>query len=241
MAIVIVALFVWATWCSSALAENLLDMTPSISVAASATEEVVPDRATLLLGVVSNKPTASEAAAENAKASEAVIAEIKRQGISSRDIKTTALTVGPLFDEEKDANGRVVKRTQKGFRARNDLEVRTQATGAGKLASRLIDAGASELRSITFSLSDAETHIDALRAGAMKDALHRARIYAEAIGLRLGKVLLIKPTPDPEGQADMPSRRAPAGVSEAMGYMMPIEPGVQKLNVTVEVIWELAQ
>jgi uncharacterized protein YggE len=224
--------------------DNLKATTPSISITASTSEEVVPDSATIQLGIVTERPTATEATAENARASAAVIDEIKAQGIAARDVKTISVTVGPIFDEERDANGRALKRTQKGFRARNELEVRTASVqNVGTLVKRLIDKGVNSFRGVTFSLSDAEQHLDVLRASAIKDALRRARIYTEAIGLKLGKVLEIDPKIEHGGgnEASLPGRpRQPAGTYET-GYAVPIEAGVQKLSVTVSVLWELAQ
>src|SRR5512136_2572607 len=89
----------------AARAESLKDTTPSITVTGSAFEEVVPDRATIFLGVVSERPTAAEAAAENARAAQAVIDEIKAQGVAEKNIATLGATLAPYSSDEPDLRG----------------------------------------------------------------------------------------------------------------------------------------
>ncbi|MGB7125614.1 MAG: SIMPL domain-containing protein [Methylovirgula sp.] len=62
----------------------LKDSVPHVTVVGRASTEVVPDIAVLSLAVVTEKPTAKEAAAENAQAAQALVDEIKAQGIDAR-------------------------------------------------------------------------------------------------------------------------------------------------------------
>ncbi len=218
-------------------AENLRDSTPNIAVTGEAFEEVAPDRATLFIGVVSEKPTAVEAAEENARKAQAVVDELAAQGVEAKDIQTLGLTLAPYVSQEQDQRG---KRTVKGFRARNELSVTIRALDkASAIAQRAIDNGANEVSGVAFSVSDEPAHLDRLRDAAMKDALRRAKIYVEAIDVKLGRVIEIRPdaTMIPSKTYFHAAGRiepAPAPVTE-----VPLKPGMQKLSAQVTVVWAL--
>jgi hypothetical protein len=87
---------------------------PSITTNGVASTEVVPDIATISLGVETERPKAADAARDNALAAQAIVGEIKAQGIEARDIKTLSVTLAPVYDGIQDANGYVTKRTLRG-------------------------------------------------------------------------------------------------------------------------------
>ena len=97
---------------------------PSITTNGVASTEVVPDIATISLGVETERPKAADAARDNALAAQAIVGEIKAQGIEARDIKTLSVTLSPVYDEDRDDNGHVTKRTLRGYMAHNSLSVR---------------------------------------------------------------------------------------------------------------------
>ena len=67
-----------------------------------------------------------------------------------------------------------------------------------------------------------------------------ARLYAEVLGLSLGRVLEISPEATPESaMADTALLRA--APAEGAGVAIPIAPGVQKLQAQARVVWELVQ
>jgi uncharacterized protein YggE len=210
-----------------------------ITVPASASIEVVPDTATIRLAVMTERKTSREAAGENARTATRVIEEIRAAQIEARDVRTVAVTVAPVYSDERDPSGRVVKRTLTGYRAVNSMEVRVREIGkVGPLAQLLIDKGGNILSGIHFSVSDAEEQRDRLRVKAMQEAARRARIYTDAIGVRLGRVIEIEPERDDgDGPAPMPR----AAQAEAAPLAIPVEPGVQTLRARVTVTWQLAE
>ncbi|ACK51878.1 protein of unknown function DUF541 [Methylocella silvestris BL2] len=235
---------VLASGASAASAQEFLtlkDTVPSIAMTGEATLEVAPNIAILSLGVETERPTATEAANENAKAAQAVIADIKAAGIDPRDIRTLGVTLMPVYDETTDANGRVTKRTLRGYQARNDLSVRVrQIEKAGALARQWIEKGANQFGGVEFDVDQKEAKYDALRGEAVRDALRKATSFTSGLGIRLGRVLEIS-RPD-GGERPMPmAMAARAAKSDAASVAIPIEPGVQTLRVEVQVAWELAQ
>ncbi len=221
---------------------TLKDTLPSITTTGEASVDVVPNIAILSLGVETERPKAADAAEENAKASAAVVADIKAEGIDARDIATLGVTLEPVYDETTDSSGRVVKRTLRGYRARNDLSVKVrQIEKAGALAQQWIAKGANAFGGVEFDYDQKDARYDALRGDAVRDALRKATSYVNGLGIRLGRVVAIA-SPGGGGYARpvggaMSARAAPSAAAVAI----PIEPGVQTLSVEVEVSWELAQ
>src|SRR5919198_4950764 len=118
---------------------SLKDSVPNISTEGTASIEVVPDIATILIGADTERPKAADAARENTWIAQAIVGEIKAQGIEDKDIKTVFVTLEPVYDEVRDSTGRITKRTLRGFTAHNSLRVRVRdIKKAGALASQLI-------------------------------------------------------------------------------------------------------
>ncbi len=129
---------------------------PTITVTGQAKTEIIPNMAIISVAVSTERPQAAAAATENARTAQALVDEIKAQGIDARDIKTVSITLAPVYDEQRDAAGRVLKRTLRGYQARNRLAIRVHAIDkAGALARQLIDKGANEFQGISFD-SDAK-------------------------------------------------------------------------------------
>jgi len=79
---------------------SLKDSVPNITTNGVASAEVVPDIATISIGVDTERPNA----ADSARDTQAVVGEIKAQGIEAKDIKTLSITLSPVYDESTDAN-----------------------------------------------------------------------------------------------------------------------------------------
>jgi hypothetical protein len=210
---------------------------PHITVTGGASIEMKPDMATLHLGVVNEKSTAAAAASENAKGATAAIAMLKNLGIDPKDIKTTDITISPVFVQDRDPKTSVTKRTLTGYQASNSVEARVRDIDkAGLIATRVVEVGANNFRGIAFSVSDGTAREDDLRAKAVSDAMRRAALYASGASMKLGRLLAI--------DADMPfgneaslSRRQDNGPVTTI--VVPVEPGMQRIEVKVSATWEL--
>jgi uncharacterized protein YggE len=218
--------------------EPLRDSVPSVSVIGEAFEDVAPDRATLRFGIVTEGPLAADAASENARIATIVLDELKTLGVANADVQTEGVTLTPVTDQERDPKGRTVG-VRKYFIARNDLSVRVRDLAkVGEMAGRLIDRGVNSFQGVHYDYSKPEEKMDALRAAAVKDALRRAETYAAAAGLRLARVLEIRPAdeefPQPRPYAIKAASAAPEGTPA------PLRPGVQRISARVAVVWALS-
>ena len=216
----------------------LKDSVPHMTTTGEASVDVVPDQADLTLAIEQERPSADEAAEATAKAAVAVIDAVKAHGVASADIQTR-FSIAETFLETKNEHGIVTSRAHRGYKAREEISVRLYDTAkVGVLGRELIGKGTNLFEGVFFSFSKEKTRRRELQGAAIRDAYQEARTYTDSVGLKLGRVLQIGEDPfEPDGQADMPSRRAPPlyGVATPI----PTEPGVQHLRATVRVVWEI--
>ena len=94
--------------------------------------------------ILDERPTASDAAGENARRSTAVIEGLEGAGIETKDIATIGVSLTPVWNDERDAKtGQVVKRTLSGYQASNALSVRLRAIDkAGSIIEQGVQNGA---------------------------------------------------------------------------------------------------
>ncbi len=217
-----------------ARADSLKDSVPNVAVVGEAAEEVAPDRAILRFGVVTDRPTAAAAASDNAAVMTAILSDLKSLGVADADVETQGVSLAPVNTEERDAKGK--PRPVPSYRASNYLTVFVKpAEKAGDVIGRVIDKGANSVDGVDYDHSNLEEKRDELRARAVKDAERRARIYAEAAGLRLARVIEIRPVSDEPPIARARVAAAPAAAS------VPLRPGAQRVSERVSIIWALGR
>lgn len=224
--------------CGYAQAEALKDSVPNVAVVGEASEDVAPDRATLRFGVVTERPTAAAAAADNAAAIKTILDELKTMGVADADMQTEQVSLAPMQTEERDAKGKT--KTTTTYRASNRLAVQIKPVEkASDIVGRVLEKGANTLDGVEYDNGGLEEKRDELRAKAVKDAERRARIYAEAAGLRLARVIEIRPL-----YYRMPvARTYDAEVAAAPNAKMsvPLRPGMQNVTERVSIIWALSR
>jgi uncharacterized protein YggE len=220
----------------------LKDSVPHITVMGSADMDVAPDLAILSLGVATERPAAAEALNENAKSVQKVIDDIKAQGLDQRDIKTTSVSLSPVYDSVTDPVSHATTQKLRGYSARNTIEIRFHDfSKAGQLASQWVGKGANEIEGLRFEVEHPAQAMQKLRSEAMRDALRQAQAYLPTeAGVKLGRIIEITagdiPEPVRPGAMFREVRMAPGAAAP-----IPVEPGVQNLRSTVRVTWELVQ
>jgi uncharacterized protein YggE len=196
--------------------------------------------ATLHLGVISEKPTAAEAELDNSSSANSVIATLKTLGVDPKDIQTSSLTLAPVIIEERDPKtNSVVKRNLTGYRASNSLNVKIRDVDkAGAIAARIVEMGANHFDGLSFDVSNYVERADEQRVKAVAEAMRRAKLFAQAASMKLGRLLAIDPEADlrESAAADLPMRKfdnAPHAV------VIPVELGTVQVGARVTVTWEL--
>jgi uncharacterized protein len=198
-----------------------------VTVTGEGTASAAPDNAVIRLGVSSQGKTARAASDANAKEMTVVLAAIKDSGVADRDIQTTSLSLQPQYEPNKTGAPRLI-----GFQANNQVTVKIRDIGAlPTVLDRAIAAGANEMSGIEFVVSEQTKLLDKARAAAIADAHRKAELYANAAGMKVGRVMAISE----EGAAPQPR---PYQAMRA-GAAAPIAPGEQMLRAVVTVSYEL--
>jgi len=222
---VVVALLVAAP----ALADE--DTLPrTLSVTGRGEVTAPPDMARVSLGVTTEGNTAGQALDRNSKAMAAVFKALRDAGIAERDIRTTNVSLSPLWSHPQAGDERPKIR---GYSASNTVQVTARDFAAlGGLLDRATSAGATDIGGIWFDVSDREARLDAARKAAAEDARRKAEIYASAIGVKLGPVISLA-----EGGAVVPMPKFEMRMAMADAAAVPIAGGEETLSAMVSVVF----
>ena len=161
----------------------------TVVVSASATVEREPERAVVMLAVESTGQTARAASQANATRMEAVVAALRRLGLTGRAVRTMAFELHPEYARQ-DRTSEGVQPRIIGYRASNMVQVTVDTVArVGGVIDAAIAAGANRVANLHFELRDPQ----AARTEALRLAVAKARSEAEAMtqaaGERLGAVL----------------------------------------------------
>ncbi len=209
----------------------------TISVSGAGTVSTKPDLATILSGVVTTAPTAGDALKANSTAMESIMATIKNHGIADKDIQTSNFNVYPQY--ERDQRGAMDTNKIVGYQVSNNLSIRVRdLEQLGALLDALVQSGSNEVSGIQFSIDEPEGLLDQARRSAIRNARERAELYAEAAGVKVGKVLSIS-----EQAVDIPRPQHMERMAFAMAAdsSVPVAVGEQELRATINVLFELAE
>ncbi|HEX8126334.1 MAG TPA: SIMPL domain-containing protein [Allosphingosinicella sp.] len=156
-----------------------------------------PDVMTITAGVVTTAASAREAMAANSALAGRIIDAVRSHGVEARDAKTTEISVQPRFEEmseDEEERARRVGRAPRilGYVASNRLELRLRDLAkAPDLIDALFAAGANSVDGPRFSLSDPAPAERLARRAAVAAARQEADTYAEALGMRVSRVLRV--------------------------------------------------
>lgn len=213
------------------------DRKPAITMSGLGEVAAPPDTALVSTGVVTEAKTAREALDANNAAMEKVIAELKNAGIEARDLRTSNFSVQPqYYHPPRDRNGASEPQRIVGYRVSNSLQVRVRNLARlGAILDVTVSQGANQLGGIAFSIDDPEALLAQARKKAMEDAIARARTYAEAAGVVLGRVMSISESSGPRPLPMVARMRAEDAAA------VPVEAGEHTVTAEVQVTWELRQ
>jgi uncharacterized protein len=205
---------------------------PSITVAGTGESHSKPDFAQVQLGVVTEALTAAEALKKNNEAMSQLIVMIRKRGIEDRDLQTVQFSVSPRYkyDKNQQEPPKIA-----GYQVTNEVHVKVRNLLAlGAFLDETVSLGANQIRGISFGVADPSLLLDEARKKAVADAQHRAGIYAEAAGVKLGKPIRIE-----EQTCGRPGPYPVMRMDSAAASTVPVAPGEQTFSVTVTVSYAI--
>lgn len=213
-----------------------------ISVVGQARVAATPDQATVRLGVVTQAPTATAALSENSALIEEVISATLEL-VDEDQIRTQTVQLFPLYSdlqppiptEPGTAQVQPQEPQITGYRAMNIISVTAEDVN---MVADVIDvataAGANTVEGINFEVADRSAVLTQARQEAIRDARAKAEVLLEEAGGTLGEVLVIRE----QATGGVPPVFT-QDVAIGIGGAVPVLPGEQLIEVSVEVIWAL--
>lgn len=207
-----------------------------VSVTGDAVVTSSPDTAILSLAVVTQNASASEAQAENATRSDAVVRAVRAAAGAGAEVKTGGYSLQPQYAYKEGAPPSIT-----AYIARNNVVVTlSDLTKVGAVIDAASRAGANSVDGLSFTLRrDAVVRAQAL-AGATSVALDKARVIATALGGRVVRIVEVQ-----EAGAMRPPLPLPYERMESLKTMQsdaaptPIEPGSLETRAQVQLVAEI--
>jgi uncharacterized protein YggE len=211
-----------------------------LSVSGEGIVRARPDIALITLGVISEADSARQALSANGESMTGIIAALKDEGMEARDLQTSGFSVEPIYSQPPpNYDGPEPFEPEiAGYRVRNNLTLRIRdLERVGALLDQVVMLGANSISGPIFTLADPTPLEDQARRAAMRDALRKGALYAEAAGLRLGAVFRVE-----EGyvQPPQPFQGAAMRMEMAADASVPIEGGELTVEAQVSVSWQIA-
>jgi uncharacterized protein YggE len=200
-----------------------------ISVSGEVTR--VPDLAIISAGVVIRSSTETGALQDNARRMDRVIGALKAAGIDDRDIQTSSISLNPEYRYPENQSPQLT-----GYTASNQLTIRFRdIRNSGKILDALVAQGANQISGPNMTIERPEAALDEARANAVAAGRARAELYARSLGMRVVRVVSVSEG----GGYYAPPAPPPAPMMAAERAYTKIEPGEQKLQVTLSMVFEL--
>ena len=158
----------------------------SIIVDGSGQVTIVPDIATINIGVHTEAEDVSEGLTKNTAQANAITSALTEMGIDKKDIQTSNFNVWPS-DRYDPMTGQV---TGRYFAIDNTVNVTVRDLSMlGDALTAVVNAGANSIYGITFDISDRSAAVAEARDLAIKDAQAKAKAIADSAGVNLGKII----------------------------------------------------
>jgi uncharacterized protein YggE len=208
---------------------------PVVELTVNESVEAAPDIATVSAGVTTQARTAVEAMRANAQSMTSVIDRIKALGVAERDIQTSGISLGAMYDYNQQTQRQVFR----GYQASNRVSVTLRdIQRTGEVLDALVAAGATDLGGPDWSIDDDTAARGQARTAAVRRAQAQALEYARLAGYSGVRLLEINETLMPV--RPMPMMRQMA-VAEAADASTPVQPGMVQSSVNVTVKYEMTR
>ena len=167
--------------------------TQGISVSGNASMDVAPDIAIINLSVESTRDNVEDAATDVRSSVAEIVSAITGAGGDNTDVNTAGLRINL---DQRWRDGELVL---EGYRAHQNLQVRIRDLDAiSNVVDSAIGAGGNFIRfsGVNFTLENPAPYLETLRGQAAADAVRRAELYADGLGVNLGGPIYLRELSD---------------------------------------------
>jgi len=204
---------------------------PQISVSGEGKIKVVPDEAIISIAVETKGEESSKVKKENDVVIDKVLKYLKTTKINQKDIKTERVSLYPQYDYQKKKNFYMASQTINiTLRDLSQYEV---------IMDELIKAGVNRINGVTFQSSQIEKLKSDARKQAVADAKKKAEDFAEALGQKVGKAILVSDNSQPVYNPPMYRNMAMADTSEGVMEQETLAVGEIEIRTNINVTFIL--
>ncbi len=195
---------------------------------------VEPDQAQIDIGVVTQARNAPDAAKENAEKLARVMSAVKKLLGKGDEVKTASYSLNPNYRYPQGGKPEIV-----GYTATNVLHIQTGGLeNVGKLIDAAMQSGANTIQRLLFTLKDEQSaQIQALRLASTK-ARTKAEEMANALGLKVIKILAVTEGERAVRPFMVPQQRT-TQMDAAAAVPTPVEAGTIEVRSTVSLTAEV--
>jgi len=203
-----------------------------LTVTAEAEARQPPDIARLSTGVLTQAGDANTALRSNAREMDKVMTALKSAGIAERDIQTSGISLYPQYRHSRNEAPSIT-----GYQAANTVSIKVREIARlGEVLDALVASGANQVNGPYFAIDQPEPVYDRARLAALAKARERAKLYADALGMKVLRIVSISESGSP--QAIGPRMMVASAQADAT-MSTPVAPGETSLNARVTVVFEL--
>ncbi|MGL6160359.1 SIMPL domain-containing protein [Microbulbifer sp.] len=205
-----------------------------LSVSSRAEASRAPDVADISAGVVTEDKDSNKALRQNAEQMDKLMAAIKQAGIADKDVQTSGISLSPRYQYHQNRKPEIT-----GYRASNTVNIKVRDIDRlGKVLDAMAAEGANQINGPSFEIGEPEAVYDEARRKALKQAQARAETYADALGMKVRRILSISENgsagpPRPMMRMEMATAKADTAT--------PVAPGETTLSVNLDLMFELGK
>ena len=208
---------------------------PGLTVVGTATVEAKPDIVYLTLGVDIKADNAANVVSDAGARMDRILAALKAAGVAEEDIRTATynLWVEQVYDPQ---TGQPTGVTNYHLTHTVRATVR-DISKVGTVLSAAVEAGATTVQEVSFSIADPAKLATEARQKAIADAQKRAQEMAGALGITLGKVVSVS---ESGGYTPVSYYMdGKGGAMESAPAAVPMPAGSFSVSISVVVVYEL--
>ena len=206
----------------------------SFQVTGEGKATAVPNQATISFGVTKQAATVADAQNQTNTAIDTIMNALQKQGIDTKDIKTTDYSVNPQL------NYQAIPQTITGYQVSQTVQLKIhQLDKVNTLLDTITGSGANIVNQVSFGFDDATKQKleDQARQEAVKAAKTKAESMARIAGFHLGRIVDVQ-----ENFGGIPQPLPVMAFDKAAGAgnvaQSNITPGQNDISVTVTLSYE---
>jgi uncharacterized protein YggE len=206
-----------------------------VIVSGDAVVQAEPDTAVVTLAVVTQNANASEAQAENASKTEAVVRAVRAAAGQGAEVRTSGYSLQPQYAYKEGAPPTITS-----YIARNAVTVTTgELARVGRVIDAASGAGANSVDGLAFTLRRDEQARERALAEATREAAAKARVIAQTLGGRVVRVVEVQEAGTYRPPVPREYDSVQAVSMKQANVATPIESGTLEIRAEVQLVAEV--